>query len=165
MSVQDVKDTFYLTLRDRLAANNPGRTIALRGVTRPALLVAENELPAIAPATPDAFTMQWTSLSVDLLGMAKLTCEIRYATAGSTGAAGMDRGRALAAMDAELRTAVSAEPQNTPLIALTEVQGGGAITQTSVGTSIFWSGAAFGPTLFRDERLERIATVEVFGYE
>ena len=165
MSVQDVKDTFYLTLRDRIAANNPGRTIALRGVTRPAVLVAENELPALAPATPEAFTLTWTALNVDVLGMVKLACEILYASAGSTDAAGMDRGRALAAMDAELRAALGTDPQNAPLVSLAEINGGGATTETTAGTSIFWSDAVFSPTQQRSERMERTATVEVFGYE
>ena len=33
--MQNAKDTFYMTLRDRLAAVNPARTMVLRGVTRP----------------------------------------------------------------------------------------------------------------------------------
>ncbi len=166
MSVQDVKDTFYAALRDRIAASSPGRTIVVRGVTRPALLVAENELPTPELThTPDAFLMTWTSLAVDPLGMIRLACEIRYATAGTTGVAGMDRGRALAAMDAELRASLFTPPQSAPLTTLAEIAGGGATTQTATGTAIFWCDAAFGPTLQRNERLERTATVEVFGYE
>ena len=42
--MQNAKDTFYVTLRDRLAAVNPARTMVLRGVTRPGVLVEENEL-------------------------------------------------------------------------------------------------------------------------
>ncbi len=164
MSVQDVKDTFYATLRDRVAAANPARTIALRGVTRPAVIVAENELPTAAQ-TADAFCLCWTALSISPLGMIQLGCEIRYATAGSTGAAGMDRGRALAALDTELRTAVDTAPQNAPLVSVAEIVGGGASTEAPAGTNIFWTGAALGPTLQRNERLERTVTVEVFGYE
>ena len=33
--MQNAKDTFYVTLRDRLAAVNPARTMVVRGVTRP----------------------------------------------------------------------------------------------------------------------------------
>lgn len=164
-SIQDIKDTFYAALRDRVAAGNADRTIALRGVTRPAVLVLENELPGAAPAITDVFCLNWKTVEVDALGMAKLTCELLYATAGSAGAAGMDRGRALAAMDHELRTALDAAPQATALVSYAEIQGGGATTQTAPGTSIFWSSAAFAPTLQRNERLERTATVEVFGYE
>ena len=163
MSVQDVKDTFYAAVRDRVAANNAGRTMVLRGVTRPAVLVMENELPSVAMA--DAFGLHWISVSVDSLGMAKLSCEIRYDTAGTTGAAGMDRGRTLAAMDAELQSALRAGPQNVALVSVAEISGGGATTQTALGTSIFWSDGVFGATVERGERLERTVTVEVFGYE
>ena len=30
--MQDTKDTFYVTLRDRIAAGNPARTVIVRGV-------------------------------------------------------------------------------------------------------------------------------------
>ena len=166
MSVQDVKDTFYAALRDRIAANNPGRTLVVRGMLRPALLVAENELPTAANLTiPDAFTLLWTALTIDPQGAIKLTCELHYATAGRTGAAGMDRGRAMAAMDAELRAALGTAPQAAPLVSLAEIAGRGATTATAAGTRIFWSDAAFSPCLQRKERLGRTAIVEVFGYE
>jgi hypothetical protein len=42
--MQNARDTFYVRLRDRLAAVNPARTMVLRGVTRPGVLVEENEL-------------------------------------------------------------------------------------------------------------------------
>jgi hypothetical protein len=48
--MQFTKDTFYITLRDRLAALNPSRMITLNGVTRPAVVVAENE--AVIPIKP-----------------------------------------------------------------------------------------------------------------
>ena len=44
LHMQNAKDTFYVTLRDRLAAVNPARTMLVRGVIRPGLLVEENEL-------------------------------------------------------------------------------------------------------------------------
>ncbi len=62
--MQNARDTFYVTLRDRLAAINPGRTMVLRGVTRPGVLVEENELvSAFQPV--NAFCLHWTGLSVD----------------------------------------------------------------------------------------------------
>ena len=42
--MQSAKDTFYVTLRDRLAALNPARTVVVRGMVRPGVLVEENEL-------------------------------------------------------------------------------------------------------------------------
>ncbi len=50
--VQNAKDTFYEVIRARLAAVNPGRTMVVRGVTRPGLLVEENEL-SLLPVVPD----------------------------------------------------------------------------------------------------------------
>ncbi len=95
--MQNARDTFYVTLRDRLAAVNPARTMVLRGVTRPGVLVEENEL-ASAYQPVDAFCLRWTGLSVDAKGslpLVTMVCEIRYATDGDSGNGGMDRGRLL----------------------------------------------------------------------
>ncbi len=164
MSHQSIKDTFYSMVRDRIAALNPGRTIVLRGSSRPAVVVAENELPSASPIA-GTFTLSWSALAVDPLGLIKLICEIHYATAGTTGAGGMDRGRALAAMDAELATTLNASPQNAALISFAEVTGGGASTQSTPGGNLFWASPVFNALVARSERLERSATVEVFGYE
>jgi hypothetical protein len=94
-----------------------------------------------------------------------LTCEIGYASDGTTGGAGMDRGRALAAMDAELAAALTTIPMNTAGTLLAEIAGGGGISvATATGTQVFWGDAAFAPVVARGERLERSALVEVFGY-
>ena len=42
--MKNAKDTFYVALRDRLAAVNPARTFVLRGVVRPGIMVVENEM-------------------------------------------------------------------------------------------------------------------------
>ena len=110
--MQNAKDTFYTTLQGRLAALNPARTIVLRGLERPGTLVEENELPTAAAAV-DAFRLQWTGLQVTSaspLPWVAMECSIEYATDGSPNKAGMDRGRLLAAMDAELAAALGAEP-------------------------------------------------------
>src|SRR5580698_3386854 len=112
--MQNARDTFYVTLRDRLASLNPARTMVVRGVTRPGVLVVENELVS-AYQPVNAFCMHWTGLSVDAqsgLPLVTMTCQIQYATDGDAGNGGMDRGRLLAGMDAELTAAVSASPQN-----------------------------------------------------
>ena len=49
--MQNAKDTFYEVLRSRLVALNPERTIVLRGVMRPGVLVEENELAVGSGAT------------------------------------------------------------------------------------------------------------------
>ena len=167
-AIQAAKDTFYATLSSRIAAANPARTVAIRGAVRSGVVVSENELPGAAvdgvnPA--DAFCLRWTGLSVQTHGALPLvtqTCEVRYATDGTTGVAGMDRGRALAAMDAELAAAVSLQPQAAPLFVIAE--NGGASTQTTCGTNVFWGDVAFEPATMRGERMERRAEIEVFCY-
>ncbi len=49
--MQATKDSFYLTLRDRLAQADPGRTITVDGITRPAIVVVENDKPSVTRAT------------------------------------------------------------------------------------------------------------------
>ena len=147
MTPQQIKDAFYLALRTRIAAGNPDRTISLRGQLRPAVLVVENEFlhhETDGPIPPDCFTLRWTTVAKEPYGLAHLQCEIRYATAGSAAAGGLDRGRALAAMDAELTAATDTTPQNA--------------------SGIFWSGAAFAAVIERGQSLERTATVEVLSY-
>ena len=170
LNIQLAKDTFYATLRDRVAAGNAARTVVLRGTVRPGVVVAENELPGaavdgISPA--DAFCLRWTGLSIDTQGplpLIALGCEIRYATDGTSGMAGMDRGRALAAMDAELTAAISQTPQSTCSMLVSEVAGGGASTEAMTGTTVFWGDVSFKAAVMNNERMERTAEVEVFSY-
>ena len=57
--MQSAKDSFYVALRDRLAALNPQRTVFLNGVTRPAVIVVENEYITAAGPLPEAFYLGW----------------------------------------------------------------------------------------------------------
>ncbi len=161
--MQNAKDTFYTTLQSRLAALNPARTMALRGVVRPATLVDENELPT-GTAPLNAFRLQWTKLQVNSaspLPWISLECAIHYATDGSTGNGGMDRGRLLAAMDAELASALASEPHSVPK--LNYAAAGGGVAPLTMGTNVFWADPVFGPATEVGERLERTTTVQVFA--
>ena len=161
--MQNAKDSFYMTLRDRLAAVNPARTMVVRGVTRPGSLVGENEL-ASAVQPVDAFCLRWTGLRVDSrasLTLVSMQCEIRYCTDGTAGNGGMDRGRLLAGMDAELVAAVNAAPQNVVKSAFVTGEPSG----TAMGTNVFWGDVSFRPVVVNGERLERVATIEVFSYQ
>lgn len=170
MSVQGMKDTFYAVMRDRVAAGNAGRTVVVRGTARPGVVVAENELPGASVdgiGLADAFSLRWTTVAVDSQGPAalmKAVCEVRYATDGSTGLAGLDRGRALAGMDAELMAAVGKTPQTSAAVAVREVSGGGASTAAATGGNVFWGDLVLKPAVMRGERMERTAEIEVFGY-
>ncbi len=76
--MQNAKDTFYVTLRNRLATLNPNRTMLLRGVAAARDLVEEAE--AVVPMLPpDVFVLRWTALKIDVnlpLVLARLECEI-----------------------------------------------------------------------------------------
>ena len=159
--MQNTKDTFFLTLSSRLAALNPARTMLVRGAVRPAALVDENELPGATPPL-DAFRLRWTALQMHAatpLAWLALECSISYATDGSAGSAGMDRGRALAAMDTELAEALAAPTRAVPKLDCA------AAPPAPTGTNIFWAAPLFAPAVETGERLARTATVQVFAYQ
>jgi hypothetical protein len=163
--MQNAKDTFYVMLQSRLALLNPARTIVLRGVARPATLVDENELPT-AWVPVDAFRIRWTGLQVNSEGQLPLLameCSIQYATDGSPGNGGMDRGRMLAAMDAELASALGAEPHTVTKMNYSAA--GAGVAPIAMGTSLFWADPIFGAAATVGERLERTSTVQVFAYQ
>ena len=164
--MQDARDTFYITLRNRLVAINPYRTIVVRGQVRPGVLVEENEL-ATTVQNVDAFTLRWTSLKVDAsspMPLVAMECEFVYVTDGSSGNGGMDRGRLLGAMDGELTSALTQSPQATVKMNYSGVAGTGA-SAVPMATNIFWSQPAFAAATVSGERLERVATVQVFSYQ
>ncbi len=171
--MQFTKDTFYISLRDRLALLNPMRTIMLNGVTRPAVVVAENEAVIPVKPQPDTFYLEWGSATPvpQQLGdraIYALECVISYHTFGST-ESGVDRGRSLAALDSELLRIC--EPGTAPKFDY-------SLTPASeMGTSIVWSAPQFGKVVgseaTRNEglprgtagvRLERTASVKVFFF-
>jgi len=160
--MQNAKDTFYLMLQGRLAALNPARTIVLRGIMRPATLVDENELPT-ASAPTDAFRLAWTKLQVTSasplpIPPIALECTIHYATDGTPGNAGMDRGRALAAMDAELAAALAQYPHTVAKMNYA------VAPPAAMQTNVFWADPVFSAAIVADARLTRSATVQVFAY-
>ena len=166
--MQALKDTFYLMLRDRVAAGNAARVVTVRGISRPGVVVVENELPgasAAGSAIVDAFLLRWTGLDVDTQGslpLTGMTCTITYATDGMSGNGGMDRGRALTAMDEELSGALAMEPRS---VAKVMAVAGQATVSAADGTNVFWGDVTFGPAVIQNERLGRTATLSVFGYE
>lgn len=157
--MQNAKDTFYITLRTRLAALNPARTMLLRAVTRPGILVADAESPKAQPVL-DVFNLAWTALAADVrlpAILAQMTCEIQYATAGTENNAGLDRGRALEQMDYEVLKLLY--PYSAQKMDYT--QNPAAPMQTMV----FWSEPEFGPAIALRDRLSRTVKVTVFAYQ
>lgn len=110
IALQSLKDTFYVTLRDRVAALDPARTATINGQSRPAIYVAENELANELAKLDlaECFALHWTQakLTPQNFGAAsllvELTCEIMYWSSGTDPLSSQDRGRALAALDQDL---------------------------------------------------------------
>ncbi len=160
--MQRAKDTFYMTVRDRIASLNPDRTVLLRGLLRPGVLVEENEL-AVEPQPLDVFCLRWGAVSLnnqEARPLATMRCEFHYSTAGNAGNGGMDRGRLMAAMDAELAAAINNAPQNIVKTDYAEATG-----PVAMRTRIFWGDVVFGALTVVGEQLRKVATVDVFSYQ
>ena len=155
--MQNAKDTFYITLRNRLAALNPSRTIVVRGAARPAIMVAENEL--VAAADPlEAFVLTWAGVAIDAaepLPLHTMVCDIAYATRGTAENLGMDRGRVLEAMDRELHRVL--QP------AFAAKQNYDASPTATLETNIFWSAPKFGAAAANNGQMARTVQVSVFA--
>ena len=157
--MQNAKDTFYFTLRSRLATANPGRTMTLRAVTRPGILVSEAEAPMAQPVL-DAFALNWTAMQADLqlpAILAQMTCEIQYSTAGTQTNAGLDRGRALEEMDYEVLKLLY--PYAAQKMNYTQNPA------TAMETVVFWSEPEFGLAVTLRDRLSRTVKVTVFAFQ
>jgi len=159
--MQNAKDSFYIALRDRLAALNPARTVVVEGVMRPAVLVAENEPATMAAPLPNAFYLHWGAAQV-VAGtesarrpLLKIECGIAYRAPGVQAGAG-DRGRALAALDCELLRLCA--PPRTPKCdyAHTPV--------AALGSSVFWGEPEFGAAESVHDELRRSARLLVFFF-
>jgi hypothetical protein len=156
--MQNAQNTFYITLRDRLVAQNPNRTIYLRGVTRPGILVEGNEFVVAQPPS-DVFVLRWVGLHNDPYlsdVLLQMKCEIAYMTEGTTGNLGMDRGAMLTEMDAELMSIL--QPNTAQKVNYAPVPA------VPMETQIFWSEASFQPLKVERDRLSRVAMVSVFCY-
>jgi hypothetical protein len=157
--MQNAQNTFYITLRDRLVALNPNRTIYLRGVTRPGILVESNEL-VVAQSPSDVFVLRWIGLRNDPYlsdVLVQMECEIAYMTEGTVGNLGMDRGAMLTEMDAELMALLQPNTAQKMNYA--------SAPAVPMETQMFWSEASFQPLKVVRDRLSRLATVSVFSYE
>jgi len=157
--MQNAKDSFYMALRSRLAMINPGRTILLRGALRPGVLVEEAE--ASFPQLPsDVFVLRWLGMGADVnldSPLIAAECEIVYQTCGCQSFGGLDRGRALSAMDQELLAML--QPFATPKLNFT------ATPPASLLTQVFWDEPGFGPLVTQRDRLSRSVKVMVYSYQ
>lgn len=132
--MQATKDTFYVTLRDRLVQVGPNLTMVIDGATRPAIVVIENEPPISLPRQDEAFYLDWGSARPVQPATSTLTamdCTITYTSVGQSDIGGVDRGRGLAALDADL-LAICAPAQAHKY----DYSSGSPI---DLGSYIFWS--------------------------
>ena len=171
--MQFTKDTFYITLRNRLATVNPSRVMALDGTTRPAIVVAENEAVIPVRPLPDVLYLEWGAAQpvpqqIGDCAIFSMECLISYHTFGTV-ESGIDRGRALASLDNDLLKIT--QPGCSPKTDYTQT------AAINLGTSIVWGspqlGKVVGSEASRNEalprgaagiRLERAATVKVFFF-
>ncbi len=137
--MQFAKDSVYVAFRDRLAIINPARTIQLDGISRPAVLVSENQalsLQSEISLPRNAFELQWGSIDTVVEARApvrplmKLDLLISYNVEG-TDATSNDRGRALGTMDSELLQMCT--PRRTPKQDYTQA------SPVPLGSMVFWS--------------------------
>lgn len=158
--MQAAKDSVFIALRDRLAVLNPDRTVFLEGEQRPAVAVVENEAITAAPPLAGCFYLTWAGAEAvrqsagALRPILRLELRIDYRTRGTEANAGMDRGRALAALDLELARILS--PGFTAKRDHTQQP------PADLGSVVLWSAPAFLPAAAVEDELRRSATVTVF---
>ena len=157
--MQNAKDSFYMALRNRLQIKNSLRTILIRGMIRPGILVEEAEAPL--PQIPsDVFVLRWSGMGTDQQLRTTLVaeeCEIVYQSGGSAAFGGLDRGRCMCTMDAELLSILA--PQATAKM--------NYLTSAPVQmqTQVFWDEPLFAPLTTHRELLSRSVKVTVFSYQ
>jgi len=122
-------------------------------------MVEDAEAPQVQLAN-DVFVLRWAQETMDSQlpsTLAQMTCQIHYASSGSQQNGGLDRGRALAAMDSELLAILT--PFQT--LKLNYAKTPAAAMQTFV----FWSQPSFDDLETQRDQLLRTATVTVFAFE
>jgi hypothetical protein len=171
--MQFTKDSFYMALLQRLVSLDPLRTITLNGTTRPAIVVAENELVIPVQPVADAFYIEWGAAQlvprqVGNRGLMAMDCVISYHTFGTV-ESGVDRGRTLGSLDMSLLSIC--QPPRTAKRDYTQAP------SVDLGTSILWTTPILSKVSGSDAtkndglpggsegvRLERSATLKVFFF-
>jgi len=157
--MQNAKDSFYIALRSRLTTVNPQRVILLRGSVRPGILVEDAEGP-FSQLPNDVFVLRWMGLGVEMnldSAMTAEQCEFVYQTCGTQSFGGLDRGRALSAMDEELIAIL--QPFQTPKLNYI------ATPPAAMQTQVFWDQPEFGPVTNQKDRMSRSVHVVVYSYQ
>jgi hypothetical protein len=122
--------------------------------------VVEDAEAPFAQLPTDIYVLRWTGLSVKRrlpVPLVAMECTLLYSTAGSSVFGGLDRGRLLTVMDAEVSAmlmpaCVQKTNSTTNPAALME-------------TEIFWSDPVYLATESLRDRLTRMVKVTVYSYE
>jgi hypothetical protein len=160
--MQYAKDSFYVALRDRLAALNPARVVYLDGANRPAVIVAENQAPGSTVPFDNAFYLRWSAARV-LPGtlharrpLMALDCVLSYRTSGTEDNSFSDRGRTLAALDLELLTIASP--------GATAKQDYSQAPVLDLGSKVLWRHPQLGDVEVFGSELRRSAALTIFFF-
>lgn len=157
--MQNTKDSFYVALRDRLAAQFPAQTITIGDESRPAILVAQNQMQSAAPEQSGAFYLRFGAVSA-AAGSAgakpimQMACEITYSATGTEELSFQDRGRELAKLD-DMVLAIATPPRAALRNFSTE-------TEVDLGAQIWWTRPELREV--KEEMLNRMAALEVFWF-
>ena len=146
--MQAVKDTFFVTVRNRLAESAPD--VSIRAIENS----REEWLSVVG-----CFYLRWveqSSVPQDS-GWRALRCEIGWRTTGSEGSAGEDRGRQQTVL--EQKIAASLEPGNA------ELMDHSVSPATSLGGRILWTVTEWGAIEDTPEGVQRSVFVNVLWRE
>ena len=157
--MQATKGSFYLTLRDRLVQADPGRTITVDGITRPAIVVVENDKPSVTARQHDAFYLEWgeaRAVRPAISTLMAMTCSVSYASAGTEQNGGLDRGRVLGGLESELLGLCSP--------AVTRKNDYTSGNPVDLGSNIFWSQPVFRAAKADTGCVAREASITVYFY-
>ena len=157
--MQATKDSFYVTMRDRLAQAYPDRTITVSGITRPAIVVVENDKPSVTARQHDAFYSGWPDawpVQPAISNLMAIVCSVSYASAGSEQNGGLDRGRAAAELESELLAICSPRAVRKSDWTGTD--------SSDLGSSIFWTVPTFRAAESSASCVAREPSVTVYFY-
>lgn len=164
--MQAAKDSFFRALQSRLALVNPARTITTGGVTKPAILVSENEPYPPAKLFFNTFYIHWIGAPAvpefggTLAPRYEQIAQMEYFVQGTSALHRpfADRGRLMAQLDRELVQILF--PGFTPK------QDHGQQPPAPLGSTLHWRWNPDLRTVTEKEGsvLRRVATVNVSFY-
>lgn len=144
-----------------MAAQFPAQTVVVGDETRPAILVADNEMQSAAPEQSGAFYLRFGTVaaaegSAGAKPLMKMQCEIAYSAAGTEELSFQDRGRELAKLDSML-LAIAAPPRG----ALKDYSQSPA---AELGALIFWTRPELGEVKESGRLLKRVAALDILWF-